>query len=200
MSFPTMMNARHTAYVMCRYNVQASHQNLQDAFILNWLKGRKNDLVAARALNGWIDDQPVGPWIELFREGINENVLETGGAETPVDYFVEWLAEWGREVHRKQRGLLLLPTHRAKGLELDHVVVLDGGWNRVGQAEEIDAPRRLYYVAMTRANQTLTLARLPGTNPFLDALRDVPAVLQRDAPVNVRRRHPWSSGGTGGSA
>ena len=57
-----------------------------------------------------------------------------------------------------------------------HVVVLDGGWNRVGQAEDTDAPRRLYYVAMTRAKQTLTLAHLPGTNPFLDALRDFPAV------------------------
>ena len=96
------------------------------AFGLNWLKGQKNDLVAAGVLNGWIDDQPVGPWIELLREGIDENVLETGGDETPVDnHFVEWLAEWGREVHRKQRGLLLLTAHRAKGLEFDHVVVLD---------------------------------------------------------------------------
>ena len=82
-----------------------------------------------------------------------------------------------REIRRQQRGLLLLPAHRAKGLEFDHVMVLDnGGWNRVGQAEDTDAPRRLYYVAMTRAKQTLTLAHLPGTNPFLDALRDVPAV------------------------
>ena len=63
------------------------------------------------------------------------------------------------------------------------MVVLDGGWNRVGRAE--DAPRRLYYVAMTRARQTLTPDRLPGTNPFPDALRDVPAVLQRDAPIDV---------------
>ena len=63
------------------------------------------------------------------------------------------------------------------------MVVLDGGWNRVGQAEDVDAPRRLYYVAMTRAKQPrpLTLARLPGTNPFLNALGDVPAVLRRQS-------------------
>ena len=52
----------------------------------------------------------------------------------------------------------VLPVHL-----LGLAPLLDGGWNRVGQAEDTDAPRRLYYVAMTRAKQTLTLAHLPGT-------------------------------------
>ena len=52
-----------------------------------------------------------------------------------------------------------LTAHRAKGLEFDQVVVLDGGWNRIGRAEDADASRRLYYVAMTRARLTLTLDR-----------------------------------------
>ena len=82
---------------------------------------------------------------------IDEYVLETGGAETPLDHFVERLAECGREVLRQPRGLLLLTVHRTKGLEFDHVVVLDGGWNRGGRAEDADAPRRLCYVAMTRS-------------------------------------------------
>ena len=42
------------------------------------------------------------------------------------------------------------------------MVVLDGGWDRVGRGEDPDTPRRLYYVAMTRARQTITLARLPS--------------------------------------
>ena len=50
------------------------------------------------------------------------------------------------------------------------MVVLDGDWARVGRGEEADPPRRLYYVAMTRAMQTLTLMRLPGPHPFQDAL------------------------------
>ena len=41
-----------------------------------------------------------------------------------MDQFIEWLAEWGRDLRRRQRGLLLLTAHRAKGLEFDHVVVL----------------------------------------------------------------------------
>ncbi len=79
--------------------------------------------------------------------------------------------------------LLLLTAHRAKGLEFDHVVVLDGGWNRFGRGEDADAPRRLYYVAMTRARQTLTLARFAGHHPLQDALPDTSSVLRR-APVD----------------
>ena len=158
--------------------------------LLNWLNQREDDpregdLVTGADLIGWVNSQPDGPWVELLREGINEYVLETGGAETPVEHFVEWLAEWGREARRRRRGLLLLTPHPAKRLEFDPVVVLDGGWNRVSQGEDADVPHRLYYVAMTRARQTLTLMRLPGANLFLDASRDVPAVLQRDAPVDM---------------
>ena len=117
--------------------------------------------------------------IELLEEAIAEHALETGDAETPVAHFVEWLAEWGREIRRRQRGLMLLTAHRAKGLEFDHVVVLDGGWDHVGRGEDPDAPRRLYYVAMTRARHTLTMARFPNAYPFLDGLTDAASVLGR---------------------
>ena len=119
----------------------------------------------------------------MLGEAVSEYELETGGAETPVDHFVEWLVEWGREIRRRQRGLLLLTAHRAKGLEFDHVVVLDGGWDRVGRGEDVDAPRRLYYVAMTRARKTLTLARLNGPHFLQDTLQDAPSVLERDKHV-----------------
>ena len=152
--------------------------------LLNRLHERGSSLVKGAEIKGWLAQQPEGPWVELLREGVAEYALETGGADTPVEHFTEWLAEWGRDVRRQQRGLLLLTAHRAKGLEFDHVVVLDGGWNRVGQSEDRDAPRRLYYVAMTRARQTLTLMRLPGVHSFQDALRDDPAVLHREAPVH----------------
>ena len=53
-----------------------------------------------------------------------------------------------------------------QGVEFDHVVVLDGNWSNAGREEEVDAPRRLYYVAMTRARLTLTLAKSGNSNPF----------------------------------
>ena len=153
--------------------------------LVNWLRSRDSRLVSSEDLNDWTNNQPSGAWTELLLEGIAEYTLETGGAETPVDHFIEWLAEWGREVRRRQRGVLLLTAHRAKGMEFDHVVVLDGGWDRVDQGEDVDAPRRLYYVAMTRARYTLALARFPGAHPLQDVLRGCPSVVRFREPANL---------------
>ena len=158
--------------------------------LVNWLQGRDSRLVASADLKEWLLTQPHGPWIELLSEAIEEYDLETSGGENSVDYFIEWLAEWGRDARRRQRGLLLLTAHRAKGLEFDHVVVLDGGWDRVGPGEDPDAPRRLYYVAMTRARQTLTLASLPGPHRLQDALKDAPFVLRRQPPDSLPAAAP----------
>ncbi|MYF28996.1 MAG: hypothetical protein F4169_09045 [Gammaproteobacteria bacterium] len=132
-----------------------------------------------------MEGQTASPWTELLEEAIAAYELETGGAETAVAQFIEWLAEWGRDLRRRQRGLLLLTAHRAKGLEFDHVVVLDGGWDRVSRGEDADAPRRLYYVAMSRARQTLTLACFPNTHPFQKTLQNNPSVLRRQAPITL---------------
>ena len=153
--------------------------------LLDWLRSRDSRLVAGHDLNEWKNNQPSSPWVELLQESIAEYALETGDGDTPVEHFIEWLAEWGREVRRRQRGLLLLTAHRAKGLEFNHVVVLDGGWDRVDYGEDADARRRLYYVAMTRARHTLTLARFPGAHPLQDALRGNPAAMCRTALDNL---------------
>ena len=158
--------------------------------LVDWLRGRDSRLVSSAGLEEWLAGQAPNPWTELLQEAVAEYALETGDSETPVDSFIEWLAEWGREVRRRQRGLLLLTAHRAKGLEFDHVVVLDGDWARVGEGEDGDAPRRLYYVAMTRARQTLALMRLPGPNPLLDGLRDVPSTLFRGGLVSLAAPEP----------
>ncbi|MCE2434964.1 MAG: RecQ family ATP-dependent DNA helicase, partial [Candidatus Latescibacteria bacterium] len=107
---------------------------------VEWLRGRDTRLVEGADLADWVDAHPPGPWIELLREALDEHALETGGAEVPVDHFIEWLAEWGRDIRRRQRGLLLLTAHRAKGLEFDHIAVLDGGWDKVDRSEDPDAP------------------------------------------------------------
>ena len=153
---------------------------------MKWLRGRSSSLARSADLEHWLAQQPPGVWNELLREAVAEYRLETGDGETPVANIIEWLAEWGREARRRQRGLLLLTAHRAKGLEFDHVVVLDGAWDRTGTGEDADAPRRLYYVAMTRARQTLALARLPGPHPIQDALLDVPSVLVRQETVDIQ--------------
>ena len=91
---------------------------------------------------------------------------------------IEWLAEWGRDARKRQTGLLLLSAHRAKGLEFDDVVILDGDWGWSSNGDDRDAERRLYYVAMTRARRSLALLSMQGRHPFIDGL-DGPAVALR---------------------
>ena len=157
--------------------------------LCDWLRGRASAVVDSAALRQWLAGQPPGPWIELLREAVDEHGLETGDAETPVEHFMEWLAEWGREVRRRQRGLLLVTAHRAKGLEFDHVVVLDGGWRSANQGEDADAPRRLYYVAMTRARKTLALMRFQeGPNAHRDSFAQDRARRRRSRNADERIR------------
>ncbi len=147
--------------------------------LLAWLRQREIDLVDSPTLSAWLAAQVSNTWVALLREAGDEYALETGGTDTSLNQFIEWLAEWGRDIRRRQRGLLLLTAHRAKGLEFDHVVVLDGGWNSSGPGEDADAPRRLYYVAMTRARETLALMRFNESHPFQATLYDHPSVLHR---------------------
>ena len=156
---------------------------------IDWLRQRESRVVDGAALAGWVEGCPSGPWYDLLRQAVEEHALETGGNDVPVDHLIEWLAEWGREIRRRQRELLLVTAHGAKGLEFDHVAVLDGGWDRVERDEDADAPRRLYYVAMTRARQTLALARLDGPHPMLDPLVDHASVVER-APVELAAPSP----------
>lgn len=147
--------------------------------LIEWLGGSAVRLVGAASIARWIEDHAEGPWWALLRKAVVEYETETDGAELPVGQFREWLAEWGREARRQQTGLLLVTAHRAKGLEFNHVAVLDGAWNKVNPNEDGDAPRRLYYVAMTRARKTLTLARFNGPHALLDNLPAGAHVLHR---------------------
>ena len=98
----------------------------------------------------------------------------------------------GGDVRRRQHGLLLPTAHGAKGLEFDHVVVLDGGWGRAGRDEDADAPRRLYYVAMIRARQTLSLVRFDGSRPGPGASQSNVAS-EREGRGYAGRLHPLAN-------
>ena len=154
-----------------------------------WLRARRPSIVDGESLREWADALRQGPWTDLLRQAVDEHALETGGAETPVEHFIEWLAEWGRDVRRRQSGLLLVTAHRAKGLEFDHVVILDGDWDRQSKDEDPDAPRRLYYVAMTRARETLTLMNIYETNQLRESLADCQSVLRRQ-PLSLPQAGP----------
>lgn len=155
--------------------------------LVGWLQARASRLIDAATIGQWLaaqpDAQPGARWWSCLREALAEYEFDVGDAELPLDHFFNWLKEWGREARRRQTGLLLLTAHKAKGLEFDHVAVLDGEWLRAGAGEDADAPRRLYYVAMTRARKTLTLARFDRAQGLLDRLPESPAILRRPLTV-----------------
>lgn len=162
--------------------------------LVAWVREPEQKLLDGPRLTQWLAGQPRNPWWNLLREAAEQYVADTSGVELPAPHFVEWLAEWGREFRQRQDGVLLLSAHRAKGLEFRHVVVLDGAWDRTGRSEDRDATRRLYYVAMTRAKETLTLLSNGARHPLLRHLTDSNAVVVRSAPrlevigANLERR------------
>jgi ATP-dependent DNA helicase RecQ len=150
--------------------------------LVQWLHQQPGALGSAAAMRAWLAGQPAGRWWALLEEAVADYALEAGEAELPVRHFIEWLVDWGREQRRRQNGLLLLTAHRAKGLEFDHVVVLDGGWEPRGH-DEPDALRRLAYVAMTRARHTLALARLADTRGSVFGVLAHSASVRQRAPM-----------------
>lgn len=146
--------------------------------LVDWLRRRVDPAVRVADIAGWMDRQPKGPWWSLLKEGLGDLSHELGEREADRNDVVDWLAEWGRDARKRQTGLLLLSAHRAKGLEFDDVVILDGRWNRASNGEDGDAERRLYYVAMTRARRSLALLSMGTGHPFIDSLEG-PAVAHR---------------------
>ena len=151
---------------------------------IHWLKTQKHADLSTSALADWAAQQTDGKWWTLLKEGIGTLVGELGGQGTQVNRRVvlEWLAEWSRDAHRCQSGLLLLTAHRAKGLEFDDVVILDGGWEGRSRDGDPDSERRLYYVAMTRARRGLVLLSMKRPHPIIGDLDD-PAFLRRETTL-----------------
>jgi len=134
-----------------------------------------------------LNKQRPNRWVDLIAEGIADLARELGNKTIPVPDVLEWLAEWAQDIRSAQRGLLLLTAHRAKGLEFDHVVILNGGWQVLSKGEDGEAPRRLFYVAMTRARRSLAVVT-QGAHAFVAAdsdcemLRKIEVPARRDLP------------------
>lgn len=151
------------------------------------LRLQKGALLGIQDILDILNEQPLNKWVSLLAEGIADLARELGTGTMPVPDIIEWIAERARDTRGGQRGLLLLTAHRAKGLEFDHVIILNGDWRTPSRNEDPDAPRRLFYVAMTRARQTLTVLT-NGPHHLLDA--DAPSVLRRRVAVDAATNLP----------
>ncbi len=148
--------------------------------LVKWVRSLSTKMLSLKELTVWIAHQEENCWWQLLQEAISAYSIEVAGIELPGNHLIDWLAEWGREVRRKQVGVLLLTAHRAKGLEFRHVGVLDGGWDRDGRGADPDETRRLFYVAMTRAKETLVLAQVGRYHQYAEVLEASPHVHRRE--------------------
>ena len=103
------------------------------------------------------------------------------GSEQVVQNLIESIYEYGSggknvSGDRPNGPLVLMTAHRAKGLEFDHVLILDGG----GWSDANDEERRLFYVAMTRARKTLTVCESSGGHHAF--MRDLGQLSLRSRP------------------
>ena len=107
--------------------------------------------------------QPAGVWQRMLSGFLENDLAETGDALMPAGYRLDKLFEFLAEQRHEKiigDGIFLGTLHAAKGMEFDHVFILDGDWGRPRTADEREAERRLLYVGMTRARQTLGLMRM----------------------------------------
>ena len=109
---------------------------------------------------------------EIQASPIEDNGSSENGSGTVNRYSSAFLKSWlyeyvGDEHETRSEGIFLGTAHAVKGLEFKHVFILDGGWQGVDEAEQ-----RLYYVAMTRAIETLTLLQTTPEHPWMTKLPD----------------------------
>ncbi len=88
--------------------------------------------------------------------------------------------------------MFLSTVHAAKGMEFDHCLIADGGWQ--ARADQLEAERRTCYVGMTRARHTLALVDAGVGNPHVgllegeSVLRRTPALDLAAPPAVLARR------------
>ncbi len=133
----------------------------ENSVLLEHLRKTRLAMVSADALltmlQGSAGDDNI--WQANLRSIIEEWREETNNTPQPVsmieEYFHETLSDQNRSKNLGN-GIFLSTVHSVKGLEFDHVFILGESWKEM-QESEMEEERRLYYVAMSRARETLHL-------------------------------------------
>jgi ATP-dependent DNA helicase RecQ len=148
--------------------------------IADLLRARKSELVSVAAIRRWLRCQavraPGNPYWEDAADAVAGVAEVAGVTKVPAAEVMDGLYEAAAESRRSGHpsALKLMTAHGAKGLEFRHVIVMDcADWRWSGEDE-----RRLLYVSMTRAQETLTVMRAEGgRNPYLVDMGTVDGVV-----------------------
>ena len=146
---------------------------------LTWLAAREKENHRASELQtGLRNVQDFGEmniWWELIHTFLDAYREETADSIQPVSWAIDRLYEFLSEKSREKvlgHGIFLSTIHSAKGMEFPHVFVLDGDWHHFMDKARWEEERRVMYVGMTRAEETLRLLKISKKpNPFLKEIR-----------------------------
>ncbi|HRH75247.1 MAG TPA: ATP-dependent helicase, partial [Zoogloea sp.] len=158
---------------------------------------RRRVVLRAGTLGRWfrrrhgmpVDGAIAHPFNAALAQFIVDTESAAPGCPRVAADLVDALYEFGAGTRAPAAGrpnapLLLMTAHRAKGLEFEHVLVLDGG----GWQGRNDDERRLFYVAMTRARRSLTLCEvIGGPHPFTRELNGLSLRVRPEAPSAADR-------------
>lgn len=133
--------------------------------VVDVLRGTKESLRATNVLQLLAPHVVDENWLAFFETAFLHLAVELGDCLLSGQAMIDWLYDYARDLrHQLRKGLYLGTVHSAKGLEFRHVGLLDSGWS--DNVRRINDERRLYYVGMTRAEETLTLCEFVSGNPF----------------------------------
>jgi ATP-dependent DNA helicase RecQ len=157
------------------------------ALFLDHLRQRRHEFATAEQLREGLEQQRAGqsadPWGDLLRGVLDAWRIESHNAELPVDVVREFICDALLEYRRdpaRGHGVYLGTVHGAKGMEFGHVFIPGGGWTTTGDPNGLEEERRVYYVGMTRAMETLCLFELRKVpHPHAKLLRG-PFLCERD--------------------
>lgn len=149
----------------------------ENALLLAHLRETRLEMKTASSLLAFVPADMARDtfWDKNLRRLIGEWQEETSDVPQPVplieDYFYEALSDQGRSKNISD-GIFLSTVHSIKGLEFDHVFLLGDGWQK-REGLEMEEERRLYYVGMSRARETLHLFNpADALNPHATAISE----------------------------
>lgn len=118
-------------------------------------------------------------WESKTSDFIYQWVLDS--PKDSISHYLQWLAVYDiqDEIKEETKGVQLMTMHAAKGLEFPTVII--AGMNegilpssRAKDIDEIEAERRLFFVAITRAEDKLIITTRPETSEFHGKVRVEP--------------------------
>ncbi len=155
---------------------------------LRLLEGRSDEEWTSNEMRIALEEylkEPLNSWEkqldEIAREWHGAHGSRSASVPEMRAFFIDALLDRKRQ-RSFVEGVLLSTVHRAKGLEFDHVFILDGPWpDRRGSAygAALEEERRIYYVGATRAAQTLTVLERADINSLFPDEIEGEGVVQR---------------------